>query len=91
MPVNKFQTETRPAAGASASAVEEALRVLAAAPAEDFDGHTEFQRLTPAERLAWMDGALELIESRRRGNGPPVPSGRVPIEGAVRARRATVG
>lgn len=65
MSVNKLQTETKPAAGPSAAAVEDALRVLAAAAEEDFDGHTEFQRLSPAERLAWMDGALALIESRR--------------------------
>lgn len=48
-----------------AAHVAEALRVIAATPAEEFDGHTEFHRLSPAQRLAWMESALELIESRR--------------------------
>jgi hypothetical protein len=46
--------------------VAEALRVIAATDEEDFDGHTEFYRLSPAERLAWMESAVCLIESRRK-------------------------
>ena len=43
-----------------------ALSVITAARVEDFDGHTEFNRLRPAERLAWMESVVCLIESRRK-------------------------
>jgi len=45
------------------------LHVIAATREEDFDGHTEFYRLSPAERLAWMESVVRLIEARRSGNG----------------------
>lgn len=32
---------------------------------EDYDGHTEFERLTPMERLQWMEEAVALIEQVR--------------------------
>jgi hypothetical protein len=67
--VNKVQPETIAPHGPSASAVEEALHVIAATREEDFDGHTEFYRLSPAERLAWMESVVCLIEARRSGNG----------------------
>lgn len=49
----------------SEDTVAAALSVIAAARSGDFDGHTEFDHLSPAERLAWMESALLLIESRR--------------------------
>lgn len=27
----------------------------------DFDGHTEFHRLTPAQRLAWLSAAVQFF------------------------------
>ena len=33
---------------------------------EDYDGHTEFSRMTPAERLTWLDQAVLFIESRKQ-------------------------
>ena len=32
---------------------------------EDFDGHTEFHRLTPEQRLAWLDQAVAFIQSAK--------------------------
>jgi hypothetical protein len=40
---------------------EEALAVLKKTKPEDFDGHTEFYRMTPLERLRWLDQAVEMI------------------------------
>ena len=40
---------------------EEALAVLQKAKPEDFDGHTEFYRMTPMERLRWLDQAVEMV------------------------------
>lgn len=35
---------------------------------EDYDGHTGFDRMTPAARLAWLDAAVEFVweQSKRR-------------------------
>jgi hypothetical protein len=33
---------------------------------EDYDGHTEFARLSPGQRLRWMEGALRFIQQAKR-------------------------
>jgi hypothetical protein len=53
---------------------EEALTVLQKAKMEDFDGHTEFYRMTPLERLRWLDQAVEMVlklrpQSRQNAGG----------------------
>ena len=53
---------------------EEALAVLEKAKLEDFDGHTEFYRMTPLERLRWLDQAVEMVlklrpKSRQNAGG----------------------
>jgi len=53
---------------------EEALAVLQNAKTEDFDGHTEFYRMTPLERLRWLDQAVEMVlklrpQSRQNTDG----------------------
>lgn len=40
---------------------EEFERALAQCTPEDFDGHTEFQRLTPEERLDWLFQAATFV------------------------------
>ncbi len=45
------------------AAVREAI---ARSRPEDYDGHTEFARLSPAQRLDWLDAAVTLIEASRR-------------------------
>jgi hypothetical protein len=47
---------------------EEALAVLESAKPEDFDGHTEFYRMTPLERLRWLDQAVEMVLKLRPQN-----------------------
>jgi hypothetical protein len=39
--------------------------IIARSKPEDYDGHTEFDRLSPQERLEWLDAAVQFIESRR--------------------------
>lgn len=47
-------------------------KVLAASCTEDFDGHTEFARLTAAERLEWLYQAATFVyENRGRANVAP--------------------
>jgi hypothetical protein len=41
--------------------------IIARSQPTDYDGHTEFGRMTPAERLAWLDAAVAFIETRRAG------------------------
>ena len=55
---------------AEAAARREAARkVIGRTNAEDYDGHTEFVRMTPAERLRWLDQAVLFIESRKKPTG----------------------
>jgi len=42
------------------------LEVLQRTTAADFDGHTEFHRLSPWQRLAWLDEAVAFITSAKR-------------------------
>jgi hypothetical protein len=42
-----------------------AREIIARSRPEDYDGHTEFARMTPRERLAWLDAAVVLLEMRR--------------------------
>ncbi len=46
-----------------------AREIIARSRPADYDGHTEFYRMTPAERLAWLDAAIVFIESSRKGAG----------------------
>jgi hypothetical protein len=40
---------------------EEFERALAQCTPHDFDGHTEFYRLTPAQRLDWLSEAARFV------------------------------
>ena len=40
---------------------EDFERALARCKPEDFDGHTEFYRLTPAQRLEWLYQAATFV------------------------------
>jgi len=39
----------------------QALEAVRRSRPEDYDGHTEFNRMTPAQRLAWLDEATLLV------------------------------
>lgn len=36
---------------------EDVLKILKQTSPEDFDGHTEFSRMTPDQRLTWLEEA----------------------------------
>jgi len=38
----------------------------------DFDGHTEFHRLSPRQRLAWLDEAVAFITASKNTKRAPV-------------------
>lgn len=44
------------------------LAVLRASSRQDFDGHTEFYRLTAMQRLAWLDEAVAFIGAAQSTN-----------------------
>jgi hypothetical protein len=48
---------------------EEALEAVRLSRPEDYDGHTEFDRMTPSQRLAWLDEATLLV-FRQKNNHP---------------------
>jgi len=41
------------------------LEILQRTTVADFDGHTEFHRLSPRQRLAWLDEAVAFITSAK--------------------------
>jgi len=40
---------------------EQALEAVRLSRPEDYDGHTEFDRMNPAQRLAWLDEATLFV------------------------------
>ena len=45
---------------------EQALETVRHSRPQDYDGHTEFDRMTPGQRLAWLDEATLLVFSRKK-------------------------
>jgi len=43
---------------------EQALEAVRCSRPEDYDGHTEFDRMTPAQRLAWLDEATLFVRKQ---------------------------
>lgn len=66
--------EPNPIAVAPSGVVEEALATVRHSHPEDYDGHTEFARMTPDARLAWLEAAVRFVQSskavRRPAKGP---------------------
>lgn len=50
-------------------------RALAQCTPEDFDGHTEFYRLTPEQRLEWLYEAATFVYEFRGKANPAVGNG----------------
>ena len=55
-----FKSSTQPP-----TKTTEALEILQRYGAENFDGHTEFHRLTAQQRLAWLDEAVGFINEAK--------------------------
>ena len=66
-------SEEHDQAETTAARQEAARKILSRTSPEDYDGHTEFARMTPAERLAWLDQAVLFIESRRAAARMRIP------------------
>ena len=47
---------------------KETLDVLRGHDAEDFNGHTEFHRMSAQQRLAWLDGAVAFIREAKNAS-----------------------
>jgi len=60
----------KPAGPHSKSSLWEAI---ARSTPEDYDGHTEFERLSPSDRLAWLETAVQFIGSVQRDRIWPQP------------------
>jgi hypothetical protein len=60
-----MSSKSNPGTGTSPGRNAASVRdIIARSRPEDYDGHTEFARLTPRERLAWLDAAVVLWEAR---------------------------
>lgn len=64
------------------------LAVLRASSPQDFDGHTEFYRLTPSQRLAWLDEAVAFIGAAKSTNRSSAEDSRDSDEN-LRVRKVT--
>jgi len=53
--------------------VAAALTVIRGSRREDYDGHTEFARLSPGERLAWLEGAIRFVVASKAASRLPSP------------------
>ncbi len=42
--------------------------IIAQTKPEDYNGHTEFSQMSPAERLAWLDQAVLFIAAQKTAN-----------------------
>lgn len=49
------------------------LEVVRHTTPSDFDGHTEFHRLSPRQRLVWLDEAVAFITAAQRAKTDPEP------------------
>lgn len=45
--------------------------VLRQSQPQDYDGHTHFARMKPAERLAWLEGAVQFVAEVNGKLSPP--------------------
>lgn len=41
---------------------------------EDFDGHSEFSKLTISQRLAWLSGAIRFVHQMRQRRSKTQPA-----------------
>lgn len=48
------------------SSPETVREILARTKPEDYDGHTEFSRMSALERLRWLDQAVLFIAAQKR-------------------------
>jgi hypothetical protein len=61
--------------------------IIARSKPEDYDGHTEFERLSPSERLDWLDGAVALIEDARTIERSKRANGNNPASLGIRSKK----
>jgi len=54
---------------------QDILDTIANCPKEDFDGHTEFHRLSPKERLLWLSNTAYFVY-KAASNNPKLNSNR---------------
>jgi hypothetical protein len=55
-------------ANTTAFATPADLEAVRRSKPSDFDGHTEFHRLSPRQRLAWLDEAVAFITAAKSAN-----------------------
>ncbi len=48
--------------------LNETFEVLRGHGPEDFNGHTEFYRMSAQQRLAWLDGAVAFIQEAKNAS-----------------------
>ncbi|MEO6996026.1 MAG: hypothetical protein ABI273_20660 [Lacunisphaera sp.] len=55
----------------SSDAVANALATIHRSQPEDYDGHTEFESLSPDARLSWLESAVRFIQASKEVRRAP--------------------
>jgi hypothetical protein len=55
-------------------------RILATLKPEDFDGHTEFHRLTPEQKLMWLSQIAQFVIEARTWRKVPKEKSQTTVE-----------
>jgi hypothetical protein len=71
--------ERQPPPAPKPEAVAAALAIVRHSQPEDYDGHTEFGRLSPSARLAWLEAAVRFVQSGKTVGRPSSPTKPSPI------------
>lgn len=50
--------------------VTDALATIRRSKTEDYDGHTEFERLSPDARLTWLEAAVRFVQASKEVRRP---------------------
>lgn len=58
-------TMPNPSQPENSSVSPDVRAIIAQTSPEDYDGHTKFSRMTPAQRLAWLDQAVLFIAAQK--------------------------
>ena len=50
--------------------IASALAAIRRSKPEDYDGHTEFERLSPDARLTWLEAAVRFVQASKEVSRP---------------------
>jgi hypothetical protein len=65
--------ETQPPHSPGPEGIAAALAAVRQSKPEDYDGHTEFARLSPNDRLTWLEAAVRFVQASKEARKSAAP------------------